>query len=53
MSSEEFADLQRAAGYPFLSERQAQEYRLRQVRAQAIEKMLEHPNVDRRRVDRD
>ena len=53
MMPQEFADLQRQAGYPFLSEEQAQRYRLRQVRAQAIDADLNCPRIDDRRVDRD
>lgn len=41
MAIAEMIDLQHEAGYPFASERQAHLYRLRKIRAQAVQSMLD------------
>jgi len=49
MSPEEFQDLQKLAGYPFLSEQHAQEFHLRQIQLEAIRTILEGPKITERR----
>lgn len=54
MSDQEFADLEAERGVPFLSQDQAQDYRVRRNEWNQIETMMESkPNVSTRRVERE
>jgi len=53
MALKEFEDLQKIAGYKFMSEDHAQKFRLRLLTEQAIDRLLEGPNFSTRRVERD
>jgi hypothetical protein len=53
MSKQEFEELQVEAGYPFVSDEQAQGFRLRKILRLQVERMLEGPKVSARRVERE
>lgn len=52
MSEREFADLEAEAGYPFVSDAQAQDFRLRKILRLQVERMLSGPSISARRVER-
>jgi hypothetical protein len=41
ISPEEWADLEKEAGHPFLSAKQAHQFRLRKIHSEAIDRMLD------------